>query len=276
MKYPKSSLTFAHKKIFNTMDLKIKNQWFLVGGATSGFGKATVEKLIEEEANVLAIARNNENLLALQSRFPSRCKIFPGDLCDPQTIQKLNDTFDLTKISGAFINAGGPPALRFMDTSLANWDEAYNLLIRWKVALTQLLIPYFLENKYGKLVFVESVSVKQPIENLVLSNSLRMAVVGFVKTLSMEVSGKNITMNIMAPGYHDTPAVQRVFRKKAELSGISMEEARKGLLDHIPAGVMGNPSDFASLAAWLLSPLSNYVTGQTITVDGGSVKASFG
>jgi len=165
--------------------------------------------------------------------------------------------------------------MRFMDTTLSDWDHAYNLLVRWKVALTKLLIPFFIENKYGKLVYVESVSVKQPVENLVLSNSMRMPVIGFVKTLSQETAGKNICMNIMAPGYHDTPAVQRVFRKKAEVNGISFEEAKQSLVSHIPAGNMGDPADFASLAAWLLSPLSNYVNGQTITLDGGATKASF-
>jgi 3-oxoacyl-[acyl-carrier protein] reductase len=258
------------------MDLKIKNQWFIVGGATSGFGRATAENLIEEGANVLAIARSEEALLTFQSKFPGNCKILAADLRLPETLEKLEYSFDLSKFSGAFINAGGPPAMQVMETRLSDWDEAYQLLLRWKVALTKLLIPYFVENRYGKLVYVESVSVKQPVENLVLSNSLRMAVVGFVKTLSQEMAGKNIFMNIMAPGYHDTPAVQRVFRKKAELSGISIEQAKQSFVDHIPAGAMGNPADFASLAVWLLSPLSNYVTGQTITVDGGSVRASFG
>jgi 3-oxoacyl-[acyl-carrier protein] reductase len=258
------------------MDLKIKNQWFIVGGATSGFGKATAEKLIEEGANVLAIARSEETLIAFQSRYPSNIKILAGDLKNPETLELLKNSFDLSKFSGAFINAGGPPAMQVMETKLADWDEAYKLLVRWKVALSQLLIPVFIENGYGKLVYVESVSVKQPIDNLVLSNSLRLAVVGFVKTLSQEMAGKNICMNIMAPGYHDTPAVQRVFRKKAEMSGISIEEAEKSLISHIPAGTMGNPSDFASLSAWLLSPLSNYVNGQTISIDGGGVKGSFG
>ena len=258
------------------MDLKIKNQWFIVGGATSGFGNATALKLLDEGANVLAIARNAEALQELHNRFPQNTNILAGDLKMPETLVRLKDSFDLSVFSGAFINAGGPPAMRVMDTNLTDWDDAYNLILRWKVAITQLLIPYFVENKYGKLVFVESVSVKQPVENLVLSNSLRMAVVGFVKTLSQETAGKYICMNIMAPGYHDTPAVQRVFKKKAELSGISIEEAKASLISHIPAGSMGKADDFASLACWLLSPLSDYVTGQTITVDGGSVRGAFG
>lgn len=258
------------------MDLKIKNQWFIVGGATSGFGKATAERLIEEGAGVLAIARSEDALLAFQSKYPTKIKILAGDLKNPETLEKLKNSHDLSLFSGAFINAGGPPAMQVMETKLTDWDEAYKLLVRWKVALSQMLIPVFLKNGYGKLVYVESVSVKQPIDNLVLSNSLRLAVVGFVKTLSQEMAGKNICMNIMAPGYHDTPAVQRVFRKKAEMNGISYEEAQKTLISHIPAGTMGNPNDFASLAVWLLSPLSNYVNGQTITVDGGGVKGSFG
>jgi 3-oxoacyl-[acyl-carrier protein] reductase len=258
------------------MDLKIQNQWFIVGGATSGFGKATAERLLEEGACVLATARTEAKLLEFQSKYPGKVKILSGDLSKPETLHKLKETFDLSIFSGAFVNAGGPPAMRFMETTLANWDEAYNLLVRWKVALTQLLIPFFEANAYGKLVFVESVSVKQPIENLVLSNSMRMAVVGFVKTLSQECSGKNICMNVLAPGYHDTPAVQRVFKKNAELNGISLEQAKENMIKHVPAGSIGNPDDFASLATWLLSPLSNYVTGQTITVDGGSVRGTFG
>jgi len=256
------------------MDLKIKNQWFLVGGASSGFGKATAVRLMEEGANVLAIARNHEPLMVLHSQFPKQCKILAADLSNPETLDKIKEIINLSQLSGAFINAGGPPAMRVMDSKLSDWDEAYKLLLRWKVALSQLLIPHFINNNYGKLVFVESVSVKQAVDNLVLSTSLRMSVVGFVKTLSQEMAGKNIFMNIMAPGYHDTPAVQRVFKKKAELSGISIEEAKNNLISHIPSGEMGNADDFASLAIWLLSPLSNYVNGQTLVVDGGAIKAS--
>lgn len=256
------------------MDLKIKNQWFLVGGASSGFGKATAIRLMEEGANVLAIARNPEPLMALHKLFPAQCKVLAADLSSPETLDKIKEIMNLSQLSGAFINAGGPPAMRVMDTKMSDWDEAYKLLLRWKVALTQLLIPYFMSNNYGKLVFVESVSVKQAVDNLVLSTSLRMSVVGFVKTLSQEMAGKNIYMNIMAPGYHDTPAVQRVFKKKAEVSGISIEEAKNNLLSHIPSGEMGKANDFGSLAAWLLSPLSNYVNGQTLVIDGGAIKGS--
>ena len=131
-------------------------------------------------------------------------------------------------------------------------------------------------NHYGRIVYIESSSVKQPLENLVLSNSLRLAVVGFAKTLSQEIAQTGITLNVMAPGSHDTPAIERIFAKKAAQTGLSPAETRQQGIQQIPVGALGQPEDFASLAAWLLSPSSRYITGQTITVDGGMVKSIFG
>ena len=130
-------------------------------------------------------------------------------------------------------------------------------------------MPTFIQQKYGRLVFIESVSVKQPIPNLVLSNSIRMAVVGFVKTLSEEVVQHGITMNILGPGYHDTSAVDRIFNKRAEQTGKPAATIKAEFINNMKSGQMGNPADMGALAVWLLSPSSRYVTGQTIVVDGG-------
>ena len=138
------------------------------------------------------------------------------------------------------------------------------------------MLPIFREQKYGRFVYIESASVKQPIDNLVLSNSLRMAVVGFVKTLSSEIADQGITCNILAPGYHDTPAMERLFLNKASLLGIKPHEARQEFEKEILSGKLGDADDLASLAVWLLSKRSNYITGQTISLDGGLVKHSFG
>jgi 3-oxoacyl-[acyl-carrier protein] reductase len=138
------------------------------------------------------------------------------------------------------------------------------------------LLPLLQQQQYGRMLYIESSSVKQPLENLVLSNSLRLAVVGFVKTLSQEIAASGVTLNIMAPGSHDTPAIQRVYNKKAEQAGISPAAAREKGIQQIPVGRLGKADDFASLAAWLLSPAAGYITGQTITVDGGTVKSIFG
>ena len=174
------------------------------------------------------------------------------------------------------INAGGPPAKSSLETEIKDWDAAYRGLLRWKVLFTQKLLPRLLQQEYGRLLFLESISVKQPIENMVLSNSLRLAVVGYVKTLSQEIAERGVTVNVLAPGYHDTPAMGRLFEKKSMQLGISPEEARRSFETEIKMGHLGRAKDFASLAIWLLSPHSNYITGQTISVDGGLMKGIMG
>ena len=258
------------------MDLKIKDQWFLVGGATSGFGKAIAERLLIEDANVFAIARREEELKILEKKNPGKIKYLAADLSQPETLNKINNILEINKFSGILVNAGGPPAMTFLETKTDDWDAAYRLLLRWKVEIIKLFLPEFIKKGYGRFVFIESSAVKQAIENLVLSNSLRMAVVGMVKTISQEVAYSGVTLNVMGPGYHDTAAVQRLFKKKSELEKISYHEAKDLIINNIPVGEMGNPEDFATLAAWLLSPCSKYITGQTFSIDGGAVRGNFG
>ncbi|KAF0238976.1 MAG: putative dehydrogenase, partial [Chitinophagaceae bacterium] len=160
--------------------------------------------------------------------------------------------------------------------SLEDWDNAYQLILRWKVAITKAFVPKMVQQGYGRMVFIESVSVKQPVENLVLSTSLRVAVVGMVKTLSQEIAKSGVTLNILAPGSHNTPAINRLYHKKVDQTGLSFEEVKASAIQQIPTGALGEAADFAGLALWLLSPMSRFVTGQTITVDGGSVKGIFG
>jgi 3-oxoacyl-[acyl-carrier protein] reductase len=258
------------------MDLKMKDQLFVVCGATSGFGKAIADALIAEGAHIIAIARGVDKLQQLQSTNPSQVEIFAGNIAEPETSNALIKLLSDRPLHGILINAGGPPAKTVMETSLEDWDNAYHSLLRWKVNLTQLLVPRFIKAGYGRLLFIESSSVKQPLENLVLSNSLRLAAVGFVKTLSQEIAKTGVTLNIMAPGSHNTPAIERIYQKKSEQTGKPAGVVREQAAQQIPVGMLGEASDFASLALWLLSPASKYVTGQTITVDGGSVKSIFG
>jgi len=170
----------------------------------------------------------------------------------------------------------GQPAKSFLETDIDDWDGGWHSLVRWKLMITMRFLPLFRKQQYGRLLFIESVSVKQRVENLALSNSLRLAVVGFAKTLSGEVAKENITVNVMAPGYHNTAAMQRLFQKMSSSQGITLSEAKDHFEKLIPVGRMGEAQEFAGLAAWLLSPLAAYVTGQTISHDGGSVMGTFG
>lgn len=251
------------------MDLRIHDQLFLVTGASSGLGRAVLERLVEEGAAAIVVARKEADLQMIAREYPN-VEYIAGDVTHADTLKAIEGLVSKRKLSGVFVNAGGPPAMTFMESTPDDWDRAYAGVFRWKMVLVQQLIPHMRRNAYGRILFSESVSVVHPVENLVLSNALRMAVVGMARTIASEVAGDGITANVIGPGYHETNAIQRLFDKKSRQAGITTEQARQQTLDKIPLGRTGDPHDFASLALWLLSPLSNYVTGETFMVSGGA------
>jgi len=256
------------------MDLQIAKQTFIVCGATSGFGHATAKALLKEGATVIGIARHTDKLKKLAEIHKQNFIPLTGDLTTQKTIDEVASEARKHDIDGILINSAGPPAKSFAETRIEDWDTAYQNLLRWKVDLTQKLIPHFTKKEYGRIVYIESASVKQPIENLVLSTSIRLAVVGMMKTLSQEISGQNITVNTIAPGSHETPAIERLIKKKSETDGLSYDDARQKMINNIPAKKMGDPEKLGTLAAWLLSPLSEFVTGQVYALEGGNVKST--
>jgi 3-oxoacyl-[acyl-carrier protein] reductase len=258
------------------MDLHLFDRRFIVTGAGSGFGKAITQQLLNEGAQVLAITRTASKLDELKDNHPGRLELIENDVTKGEYSESLTQFLLKGKIDGLVVNAGGPPAVAARETNMQQWDDAYQLLLRWKVEFVRELLPFFEKQSYGRILFIESASVKQPMDNLVLSTSFRLAVVGFARSLATETAAHGITVNVMAPGFHNTAAVDRIFRKQAEQQGTSMEQAREKLVRNIPVQRMGDADEFASLAVWLLSPLSGFVTGQTISVDGGQGKYIFG
>lgn len=258
------------------MDLKIDKYRFLVCGASSGFGRAIAEQLLDEGASVIVVARREKKLQELKEEYAEAVTIVAGDLTEEETHNDIESAIGNSGLQGAVINSGGPPALTPLETAMYDWDKAYESVMRWKVELVLRLMSYFSARDYGRILFVESKSVKQPIPSLVLSNSYRAAVVGFAKSLSQEVAGDGITVNILAPGAHDTPAINRIIKKNSDDSGKSLEEVREEMEAGIPVGRFGKPEEIASLAAWILSPHASYVTGQTISHDGGAIQGLFG
>jgi len=255
------------------MDLQLKNKTIIVCGATSGFGKGAATALLNEGANIIAIARTEAPLKQLQQQNPALVATLTGDI----TTEKTQDealSMAGNNLYGVLVNAGGPPSKSAMETQISDWDEAYQQVMRWKIAFTQKIVPILNKNGIGRLVYVESSSVKQPIENLVLSTAFRMGMTGYIKTLSQELVASGITFNIMAPGFHNTAAVDRIVKKKSEMEKISPQEALEALKNNQPMKKMGNPDYFGSLAAWIFSPYAEYITGQIFTVDGGLVKSS--
>jgi 3-oxoacyl-[acyl-carrier protein] reductase len=253
-----------------------RESFYIVCGASSGFGRAVVHHLLKQGHRVLAIARKQEKLQNLKKDNPDQVDILTGDLTEHATLDEIKGLVTDHFLDGVFINSGGPPAKTIEETTMEDWDTAYYSLFRWKIELTKMLLPQFKHQQYGRILFLESASVKQPIENLVLSTSLRLGVVGYAKTLSEEVASNGITVNVLAPGYHDTDALKRLFAKKAENENISENEARKKFIEKTKVGFIGDPLDLGAIAAWLLSEESRYITGQTISVDGGVIKGVFG
>lgn len=258
------------------MDLKIQDHRFLICGASSGFGRAIAERLLQENASIIAVARREEKLKELEKGKEDQVTVIQGDLTDDETHNNIEASIGNHALHGAVINAGGPPALTPLETAIYDWDKAYESVMRWKIELTLRLVGYFTTNNYGRILYIESQSVKQPIPKLVLSNAFRAGMVGFAKSLSDEVAGSGVTVNVLAPGSHETPAIERVIKKEADDSDLSYDDVKEQMEKTIPVGRFGKPGEIASLAAWILSPHASYVTGQTISHDGGSIKGLFG
>src|SRR5690625_641318 len=259
------------------MNLDIEGHRILVCGASSGFGRAIAETLLKEGAYCIVTARRQELLEEIYSDYPlDQVTTVPMDLTEPDAVDRLVKYTDEALLHGVVLNAGGPATGTPLKTTMSQWDEVYQLVMRWKIELATRLAPVLAEHNYGRMLFIESQSVKQPLPSLVLSNAFRAGVTSFAKSLALEVADRGVTINVIAPGSHNTPAIERVIKNRSESEQISMEEARERMEASIPVGRMGEAEELASLAAWLMSPLSGFVTGQTISHDGGTISGIFG
>jgi 3-oxoacyl-[acyl-carrier protein] reductase len=169
-------------------------------------------------------------------------------------------------------NAGGPPPGLFVSLRPQDWVSGFNLNLMSVINLCAEVVPYMQRHRWGRIINITSISVKQPVDGLMLSNSIRAAVVGFAKTLSNELAPYNILVNNVCPGYTRTERVEELSASIAERKGVSRERVVKGWEETIPMGRMGRPEEFAALVAFLASERASYITGVSIPVDGGAVK----
>ncbi len=258
------------------MDLGISDHTFIVCGASSGFGEAITRQLVKEGADIIAVARRGDLLEDKYANFEKNVTPVEGSLIYSETLDKIMALVKKREIHGIVFNAGGPPTGTPLQTTMADWDASWQLVMRWKIDLALRLAPIFKEKGYGRVLFIESQSVKQPLPALTLSNAFRAGVTGFAKTLALELAKHGVTVNVLAPGSHETPAIERVIKNNSSMRGVSYDEAKQEMEQNIPVGRLGKAEEFASLAAWLLSPHSSYITGQTISHDGGSISGLFG
>lgn len=257
------------------MQMGIRDRVALVAGASKGLGRAVARGLAAEGCNLALCARGQEGLDAVADEIAKEFGVEVWaravDLADSraaagfaaEAIEKLGTVDILVN------NAGGPPAASFEELDEEAWRRAVDLTLLSALALTRAVLPGMRGRKWGRIVNMTSVSVKQPLPGLILSNSIRAAVVGWAKTLADEVAGDQITVNNICPGWMLTERVDELLENRAQSQGVSREEALAGIVAAIPLGRMGQPEEFAALVVFLASQRAAYITGVSYLIDGG-------
>ena len=253
------------------MNLGLDGKVALVCGASRGLGRAIAGELAAEGASLAICSRDADRLSAAAAEIGPEVLALPADLAEPgegtRVVHATEERFGRVDVLVA--NTGGPPAGTHDTLSLADWDRATALLLRSTVELATAALPGMKERGWGRVLAVTSVAVKQPVDNLILSNSLRAAVTGYAKTLAREVAQDGITVNTILPGYTATERVTELNQANAEREGVDVEEVQARLEASIPMGRLAEPEEFAALAVFLASERAGYITGGSFAVDGG-------
>ena len=258
------------------MDLGLKGKSAIVCGSSQGLGKACAQALAAEGVRLVMCSRSFDRIFqaarGIAEAYGVSAIPIAADLTSPDTPDKLVREA-VSKHGGIDIlinNAGGPSPGRFEETGDDAWEEAFRLTLMSAVRMIRAVLPVMTKNGWGRIVNLASISVKQPIPNLLLSNSLRSAVVGMAKTLAGQVASKGVLINTVATGTFETERLRAVLKNQNEKTGLTEKEAESKLVQTIPLGRIGNPEELAWFVAFLASERASYITGTTIQVDGGS------
>jgi 3-oxoacyl-[acyl-carrier protein] reductase len=257
------------------METGLKNKVALVSGASRGLGRAVAEGLAAEGCLIAMCARGEESLASAAQEIAARHQVEvwhkAADLSQPgagvEFVGQAKERFG--RVDVLVNNAGGPPAGNWSDFSEADWQKAVQLTLLSAQAMTRAALPAMLAKGWGRVINMTSISVKQPIAGLMLSNSIRAAVVGWAKSLADEVAAQGVTVNNILPGYIHTERVDAILDHRAQNQGISREEALAAAEKDIPMGRLGRPDEFADLAVFLASERASYITGASYWIDGG-------
>ena len=260
------------------MDLGLKGKVAFVAGASQGLGKAVALEMSREGARVAICALDDPELpkAVEEIRLATAGEVIgiPVDLSKAEQardfIRKGMVHFGTVDI--LVNNAGGPPDRTFLEVDDDQWNLGIRLNLMSTIIMTREVVPVMKEKRWGRIVNMTSISVKQPIDGLILSNTVRSGVIGFAKTLSNELAPYNVTVNNVCPGYTMTERVRKLSIDVATKRGITPEEVIKGWTSTIPMGRMGTPEEFAALVTFLASERSGFITGASIQIDGGYYK----
>ena len=261
------------------MDLELSGRVALVAAASRGLGRASASALAAEGARVVMCARSADvETAAAEIREETGADVAAvrADVSKSGDIERFVNTavdrFGWPEI--LVINAGGPPPGRFLDLVPEDWEAAVQLTLMSAVRLCYAVVPHMRAAGSGSIVAIESISVKQPVDNLILSNALRMAVIGMLKTMANELGPEGIRVNSINPTFTWTGRVDQLLKAAAEASGSTVEEEAEKRAREIPLRRMGSVSEFGRTVAWLASPAASYIHGHALMFDGGATRSS--
>jgi 3-oxoacyl-[acyl-carrier protein] reductase len=260
------------------METGLKNRVAIVAASSQGIGKATAEAFAAEGCRVAMCARNGETLKAAADRIRSQHGVDvyaePIDVTDADAVRRFvsDVAAEFGSVDICVTNAGGPPAKGFLATTMEEWRKAVEQNFMSVVYFAKEVIPHMQKKNWGRIITVTSITTKQPVADLVLSNAVRTGVVGLVKSLANEFGKDGILVNNVGPGYTATDRLKELAKSRSGASGKSEKEVFESWAADAPLKRLGEPREVAETIVWLASDRASYITGQTILVDGGIYK----
>ena len=261
------------------MDLGLKDKVALVAAASKGLGRATAEELAAEGANLMICARNRDVLQSARDEIAAKTgrdvRAIAADVSQSEGIVAVTSAAlsAFGRVDILVTNAAGPPAGMFEMHDWDTWQRAVDLTLRSAVELTRIVLPGMRQRRWGRIIHITSIAAKQPVDNLILSNSIRAAVTGFSRSLATEVAADGVTVNTLLPGYTRTERVEELADANASKEGTTRAAILARFEREIPMHRLAEPREFAALAAFIASERASYITGQSIVADGGWIRA---
>jgi len=260
------------------MNITLKEKTALVGGSSGGIGKAIAQQLAESGASVTIMSRSANKMTQIIAELPTdqgqKHQYLVVDFSDFENYKRIISTyFENNKIDILVNNTQGPSAGNALEKQTEDYQQAFDLLFKTVVFTTELALNQMQKNQWGRIINVASVSVKEPLSYLALSNTIRAAVVTWAKSLATDVGHYQITVNSILTGYFDTERIEQLNAKKAEQLGIPASEVRADMESKVPVKRIGDPKEYGYLVTFLASDQAAYITGTQIPIDGGLLKS---
>jgi 3-oxoacyl-[acyl-carrier protein] reductase len=260
------------------MKISLENKKALVGGSTRGLGKAIAMQLAQCGATVTLLARNEDKLKGVIAELPvesgQKHNYVVADFSDFENFREtVTSFFESNAVDILVNNTNGPEPGTVLEKGHSDYREAFDLLFQTVCHTTLSALTAMQKNNFGRIINLASITVKEPLQHLVLSNTIRAAIISWSKTLATEVAKNNITVNNILTGYFDTERINDIMRMQARNKNIDFAEVRKETVAQVPTKRLGKPEEFAYLVAFLASDFASYITGTSIPIDGGLLKS---